>query len=304
MKQPDNQPEKSYTVKYQPQNNSAEAWSVQRLPFEPKGWQIDFRNDLRIAIHCLQSHPGQILHGIYAGPPSGLCDTENILFYNVGSGHFTSLVTAGLRFERGYSYPDPPAPLSAPHLHYHRYTMEDAHNDFPAWQISKLVAAWENVELPRSSGKITATNIWYRLRSRPLKTLNMPENPLAQLGLSITVTIPNTIRATLASLVKPIIDGVISAFHAYRGSQVEWIGQRLGTELGQTPHEIADLLQQPDQAILGGRQVVYPFRNSYKWDPADDLCLAAELFLQPHAGKDWLLSGKLYEIQYRDPTFR
>jgi len=114
MKQPDNQPEKSYTVKYQPQNNSAEAWSVQRLPFEPKGWQIDFRNDLRIAIHCLQSHPGQILHGIYAGPPSGLCDTENILFYNVGSGHFTSLVTAGLRFERGYSYPDPPAPLSAP----------------------------------------------------------------------------------------------------------------------------------------------------------------------------------------------
>ncbi len=34
-----------------------------------------------------------------------------------------------------------------------------------------------------------------------------------------------------------------------------------------------------------------------------DLCLAAELFLQPHVGKEWLLSGKLYEILYLEPTF-
>ena len=210
---------------------------------------------------------------------------------------------AGFRFERGYSYPDPPAPLSASHLHYHRYMMEDAHNDFSAWQISKLDAAWENVELPRSSGKITATNIWYRLRSHPLKTLHMPEYPLTHFGLNITVTVPDTITVTLAPLMKPVIDGVVSAFHAYRGAEIERISQWLGAELSQAPNEIADLLQQADRAVLGGRRVMHPFRNSYKWDPADDLCLAAELFLQPHAGKDWLLSGKLYEIQYREQLF-
>ena len=32
-----------------------------------------------------------------------------------------------------------------------------------------------------------------------------------------------------------------------------------------------------------------------------DLCLAAEFSLQPHASKDWLLSGKLYETKYREP---
>ena len=85
---------------------------------------------------------------------------------------------------------------------------------------------------------------------------------------------------------------------------MEQVSQWLGAELGQAPSEIVDLLQKPDQAVLGGRRVVYPFRNAYKWDPADDLCLAAELFLQPYTGKDWLLSGKLFEIEYCEPFFR
>lgn len=303
MKQLDNQHEKSYIVKCRPQNNTIEGWSIKRLPFEPQGWLKDFRNDLRTAIHSLQSHPGQILHAIYATPQSGLCDIENILFYNVGTSHFASLMTNGLRFERSYSYPDPPYPLSTPHLHYHHYTMEDAHNDFSGWQTSKLVAAWENIEIPRSIRKITATNIWYRLRSHPLKIFQLPEHPLAQFGLCITVTVPDTTTITLAPLIKPIIDGVVSALHAYRGTEIEQISRHLGLELGQTPAMIANLLQQPDRAPLGERQVVRTYRNSVKWDPADELCLAAELFLQPYTGKDWLLSGKLYEIQYR-LTFR
>ena len=161
MKQLDNQPEKSFTVKYWPQNNSTEAWSVQRLPFEPRGWLKDLRNDLQKSIHSLQSHPGHMLHAIYATSQDGLCDAENILFYNVGSSHFTPLMTTGLRFERCYSYPDPPYPLSSPHLHYHRYTLVDAHDDISCWQSGKLVAAWDNVEIPRSIGKVTTTNIWY-----------------------------------------------------------------------------------------------------------------------------------------------
>ncbi len=304
MKLLDKQLEKNYTIKYRPQSNSIEAWSVQRLPFEPKGWLMDFRNELRTSIHRLQNHPGQILHGIYAAPPGSLCDTENILFYNVGSGQFTPLITTGLLFERCYSCPDPPNPLGATLLHYHRYTMVDGHDGFSCWQTNKLVAAWENVEIPRLSGKITETNTWYSLRSRPMKTFHMPEHPLTRFGLSITVTLPVTATTTLAHLMKPIIDGVVSAFHAYRGAEMEQVSQWLGAELGQAPSEIVDLLQKPDQAVLGGRRVVYPFRNAYKWDPADDLCLAAELFLQPYTGKDWLLSGKLFEIEYCEPFFR
>ncbi len=111
------------------------------------------------------------------------------------------------------------------------------------------------------------------------------------------------------SLAKPIIDGVVSAFHAYKGSDIEVLSQRLANKLNTTPYIIADLLCRRDRAILGERQVVSPLNrsncvknrsNCVKWDPADDLCLAAEIIAQPYSGKDWLISGKLYEILYKD----
>ncbi|SRR5579875_391486 len=102
--------DKQYSVKYWSQQNMVEVWSVQRLPFEPKDWLVDLRNDIRTGIHCLQSNPGQILHAIYSSSQAGLCDTENVLFYNVGLAHFASLMTTGLRFERCYLCPDSPTP--------------------------------------------------------------------------------------------------------------------------------------------------------------------------------------------------
>ncbi len=290
-----------HTVRYSHQNETVEAWSIQRLPFEPKDWLLEFRHNLRTAIHSLQSQPTQILHAIYGAPRGSLCDTENILFYNVGLSHFTSLTTTGLRFERGYTYPSPPYALDTPSLHYHRYTMEEVNQDFFCWQAHRIVAAWENVRIPRLTGKVTAGNIWFHIRSGPLKLFHMPEQGLKKFGLSITIKVPDTTGMQLANATKPIIDGLVSGFHAYQGSEVQQVSQCLGNELGQNPEEIAHMLLQQSRAILGVRQVVRPYRNYIKWDPADDLCLAAELFAQPHPAKDWLISGKLFEIEYREP---
>jgi hypothetical protein len=307
MKQPVNQSGKNYITKYSLENNSTEAWSIQRLVLSPKGWLKDFRANLQTKIGDLQSRPEQILHATYATSPTlkkDISDIENTLFYNVGLKHFASLMSSGVRFERCYSYPASSFPLSASHLHYYRYTMEDAHNSFYSWQTTRVVATWENVEIPPSSAKITATNIWYHLHSHPLKILHMPKTPLTQYGLSITVTLPITTKTTLRTLMKPIIDGVVSTFHTYSGAEIKWISQRLGTELSHSPDEIRDLLQRQNQAALGTRRLVYPLGNSYKWNPADDICFAAELFLQLHEGEGWLLSGNLYEIQYCEPFFK
>ena len=78
MKQLDNQPEKNHTVKYRTQSNSIEAWSVQRLPFQPNAWLKDLQNDLQKAIPSLQSRPEQMLQAIYATSQDGLFDAENI----------------------------------------------------------------------------------------------------------------------------------------------------------------------------------------------------------------------------------
>ena len=99
-----------------------EAWSTTRLQFEPKGWQREFRAQLRIAIATLASSR-QPLAAQYRSPVRDSCDTENILFYNVGTGAFAAASAAGLRFERGFVVPFCHAELDGSPLHYHRYEM-------------------------------------------------------------------------------------------------------------------------------------------------------------------------------------
>jgi hypothetical protein len=278
----------------------AEAWSIQRLPFEPKGWLIELRNDLREAIHNITSQPNQVLHAIYGAAQSdSVCDVENILFYNVGGKQFSPLTTYGIRFERRFSYPEPPQMLESTNLHYHYYTMEAANEAFSYWQIRRSLAEWENVKVSRPASQLM--NIWYSIKSNSLKTLYIPERIPKQFGLTITIKIPTTDKGNVSSLTKPIIDGVVSAFHAYKGNDVEVLSQRLADKLNKKTDTIADLLLRKDRAIFGERQVVRPHgSDGVKWDPADDLCLAAEIFAQPYSGKDWLISGKLYEILYKD----
>ena len=42
-----------------------EAWSADRLPFEPKGWKRDFRDELRAALVQLVASAGEILAAEY-----------------------------------------------------------------------------------------------------------------------------------------------------------------------------------------------------------------------------------------------
>jgi hypothetical protein len=290
-----------YTVRYSYQIETVEAWSVQRLQFQPKDWQLEFLHDLRTDIHRLQNKPTQILHAIYGALPGGLCDIENILFYNVGMSHFTSLTSTGIRFERSYSYPNPPSDLGTHSLHFHRYTIEEINKGFYYWQSHRTLATWENVLIPRLTGKITVGNIWFHIQSATLELLLMPKQSLKQYGLTIIIKVPDSTRVQLANVVKPIIDGLVSSFHAYQGTEVDQISQCLGDELRQDPEVISHMLLQQNRAILGVRQMVQPYRNHIKWNPADDQCLAAELLVQPHPVKDWQISGKLFEIEYREP---
>ena len=261
------------TVRYQSQQNTAEAWSILRLPFEPKGWLIDLRNDLREAIHDLKNQPDQILCSIYGSQTDGYCDIENILLYNIGTAHFSSLTTTGLRFERCFSHPDSPYPLDHTHLHYHQYTMADINENFSYWQVGRLLAEWENIKIPKLNSGVKTERIWHCIKSSPVRVLHKPEKALELFGLSITIMIPDNKKVNIANFTKQVIDGIVSAFHVYQGQEIERVSQCLGTSLNENSDTIADLLSQPHKAVLGARQVVRTYRNYVKWDPADDRCL-------------------------------
>jgi hypothetical protein len=80
-----------------------EAWSTRRLSYEPKGWQVDLRSELRRAIRGLSPSPA--LHATCTSPDRAFSDLENVLFYNVGGIAFSPLGLQTLGFERRFEEP-------------------------------------------------------------------------------------------------------------------------------------------------------------------------------------------------------
>ena len=60
-------------------NRLIEGWAQQRLPFEPKGWMKDFRDELRVAIRGLVADRAEALHATYTNPQTDRVDIENAL---------------------------------------------------------------------------------------------------------------------------------------------------------------------------------------------------------------------------------
>ncbi len=287
----------NYVVQTLVRQNTVDVWSIQRLPFEPKGWLQNFRSDIRDAVDSLRSGPNEILHTIYGSPFDEFCDTENILLYNVGVRHFSHLAKHGIRFERSFTHPAPPQPLPVQQMHYHHYTSTSTSKDFLHWRRGRILAQWTNIELPELMSAIKVEPIWYAIWSGPMQILSMPSQNLKRFGLSVTITTPLGKIVNLASLMKPVIDGLVAIFHVHDGQNIKQISQRIGSRLGKNPNSIEEFLSRKDRAILGRRQLVWLRSSGVQWNPADDYCLATELLVNSHSGSQWLISGTLFEIE-------
>jgi hypothetical protein len=78
-------------------------WSEVRLPFEPRGWQLHMRDELRLALRALAPVGRPTLAARYDAPDDTFADLENVLLYNVGMAVFAPLIIGGLTCQRGRS---------------------------------------------------------------------------------------------------------------------------------------------------------------------------------------------------------
>lgn len=284
-----------FIISPQKEQNLVEVWSIQRLPFEPKRWLVDLRQGIREGLSSLEGH-NSILHAVYGARFRDFCDTENILFYNVGAAHFAHVAQHAIRFERSFSYPDAPE-LIGDNLHYHRYAIVNDNTGFLYWRDGQQLAQWEDVEISPIASTTKPAFVWYAFKSQPVTILHKPVTPLAQFGLRITVKIPVGKYANIAGFMKPLIDGLIANFHAHNGEGVSLISQRISNDLKRNSTDIAELLCRRDRAILGIRRLLWPYREGVQWNPADELCLATDLRVQTHNRSSWSISGSLFEIE-------
>ncbi|RIE08144.1 hypothetical protein SMC3_01375 [Candidatus Cryosericum hinesii] len=251
--------------------SSVTAWSVARIPFEPKGWLLEFRNQLRSAVAGLPSVDGRILYAAYGSPISKYADVENLLIYNIGPAQLSNATTKGLVFKRSYQISrDCPVQLSSPVLHQYEYLLLD--------DRFLSIEGQDNRPLASLSFELTTfalhscASVWYAAKMGNI-TLRQRCHVAKPWGISIVINSPSSLRIACSTIVKPLIDGITSALHCHDGSNIDYVSGQLGKNLGLSNDALVrSLLEDGNHALFGRTNLLHPFRNNLQWNPKDDYC--------------------------------
>ena len=267
-----------------------EAWSTVRLPFEPRGWLVDFRAELRQALRAIAPAAGTAgsLAATYSSVDPFPVDAENVLIYNVGTAWFGRPST--LRIERAVrTPPSPPVPLTGPALHHHRYAVGEP-MPVGVWRSTGVASEWDTGPSAIAGLLANAATVWAAVRAAQPVTLA----PLhGAFGVDVTITAPDAAGRSLPGLTKAVLDGAIAALHDHDGSDLQAISMRVAAKARLEAPFVAAMLQ-PSGAAPGRRRLLHRFRDGVQWNPADDQCVTARLRLQP--GDEWRVTGKLHSL--------
>lgn len=245
--------DKSYEIAVE--SNAVRAWSTRRLPFEPKGWLKGYRDDLRIALRSLKPETGRHLRAVYASPDREFADVENVLLYNVGASSYRHLTDGGLEVQRV---------SSGDGLHHVSYQFVDSVER--ALTAGRTLATVTLHAMPSPTDRAGAW--WAAIRPRVV----IVDGEL-DVDQQFTVDVSmGGMGSSLVSVIKPLLDGLISALHVHDGTRRDHVRNAL-SRYGDADELWAGLVSS-ETAILGPRTLVRPHGGGIAWNPADDLCCA------------------------------
>ena len=263
-----------YLIAADAAGSRVDAWSTTRLPFEPTGTMLQMRAGLRDAIAQLSADSHLALRATYTSPLGGRFDVENVLLYNVGTSAFARSAGSELVVERTAGpTPIPPSPLEGS-AHHYAYAITEGDIPWQTWSIVRRLASFESVEVASLAAAARPSSVWLAIRRGSTADLTATDASSA-IGLEMGIELPASAPTNLAALAKPLIDGVISAFHAHDDPRtLDLVAERVAAQIGAPAAEIRSLLQQNESAILGSRRLLWPWREGVQWNPADDRCAA------------------------------
>lgn len=231
-------------------------WSSKRLPFEPKGDALAARNKLREALAGLPPKLG--LRAEFLSNDTSFCDVENVLLYNVGMSSFSTTGRNQITLVRSVRTPDPtPEGKEFPYCHYYS-TVESS------TELTKTAVVTRRFELP---SKISLAAVWLnaRLAAKTGRSLR-----LRNLGMRVEVILPASDKRSLPTILKSLLDGLVSSLHCHNGSRLDVVLPRLSKQLGVDASVLESaLMSGPNE--LGSRSLIHPFKQSVQWNPGDEL---------------------------------
>ena len=197
-----------------------DVWCERRLQFNSKPETVALRTAIGDAVAQLQAAPGQILSATFTSAGTDLVDAENVLVYNVGAARFKAASREGIRFERVHASPERAS-------HHHRYELVDRDSTSHHWRrLETLVRC--SVPITRIDDQSKPDSVWQAVR-REAGTATLDSGLY---GLQVTLSTPRPVR--LASLIKPLLDGLISGLHYFEGADLDLVSSRLAKRLGQS----------------------------------------------------------------------
>jgi hypothetical protein len=273
-------------------DNKVSAWSEQYIPYEPKDWRRGMREELKAAIGEISPNDSG-LYAVYISESSKFCDAENVLFYNVGAKAFKDLSRNGLCFERGFSKA-PTVPDGRTMDHYYLYDQGD---EFRIWERDEIIANWQKSKMPAPTSTSKPHLFWYALKTGEMNCPRQEAQP-KQFGLDITLNIPEAAWCNLAALVKPLLDGVISAFHTQNDNHDRVALERLAERVSSSTAEVEKLLRGDGHSILGERRIISTFGKGIIWNPEDDICVACRVATRRSVeNTSWSMDGQLFSLR-------
>ena len=277
------------------------AWSTHRLPFEPfpQPWMQEFRAEIRAAIHELPVDPEKLLHAAYAARDEAFCDLENVLLYNVGTPQLRRLLGRGVRIERSNDPTNPSATTPLPRSHGYWYGSIPAGCAPGFGRSGRILATLTAVPMPRPAKPVT---VWAAIREYTEPPPPLDPSASTWLGVVLLVAAPAQSAGTqlpnISELIKPLLDGVVSALHAHDGQQLGEVTHRLVAQSAGEPDRLSAMLTDRRWAQLGTRRLLWPHGHTVQWNPADDRCQFVEVTLDsaPTDHNQWELSGHVFEL--------
>lgn len=228
-----------------------------------------FKSRLRTAIQMMLANEQSILDAQYAEINNKrFYDLENVLIYNLGTSTFKHLCLYGIRF----SDMDNPLDFCSEHnikthKHIYYYRRTDVRENISSkFDLSLPIVKWDSAEFDVHE-KNSPFKYWKAMQNAKLHNSKSYDS-VDSFALMIGLYLPKNMN--VINLIKPLIDGVVSAFHGKNEMM-----HRTYAEFCQK-HNYLETRQNSEWVFpLGNREYIRKKGDSFIWNPADDKLRAA-----------------------------
>ena len=195
-------------------------------------------------------------------------DIENMCIYNLGTSTFSHCCPTDIAFSE--------MPIKEIEESQKKLGATETQKCFYAYKLvlreeleyicnsKQLIAGWNHIDLDMNLAN-TPHRYWESIR-RQFERVYVHQalvNPTRDhFGLRVTIHLPKLLLP--AGVMKPLLDGVVCAFHGQDG-----IDDILQTITQDSFERIVNGAEN-SIAVLGNRNYVQPYRDGFKWNPADE----------------------------------